>query len=427
MDIIYYSFCIINIVFFVFTGFLDYKKRNPFFIVWVSILVTFLIPSIFDSAGDVVAINDHADVISLNWLQLIKAQTFAFGFCLVYIFFSSLIDKKINTHDKYNFKHIKKDELLLTNRVFYIAMLAFGMALGALVINHGFESLLTSSYGYYRESASPVIKMLSFYLIASSGGCVLMLIKHSKIKFFLLVICITFFYLVVNTRQLILPFIAPFFYYFSFKKISLARFSLILLSVPVGLIFFLFLQLLRYQGGLLSSLESVGTPEFNSLLLASLYDLKGESLIRYAYYYFIEHGHSTPGFMEALTYIRLLLLPLPSTYFGWIKPRDFDEVLYSTYYIHDHISEAGTLHTTLMGSSYMNFGWLGIFSSIFFAILSFTYKKLCAQSPPLRKSLLYGTCFLSFLMISRGSIYNSMAMLIISTIIIFLLTYRYKK
>lgn len=145
----------------------------------------------------------------------------------------------------------------------------------------------------------------------------------------------------------------------------------------------------------------------------------GEFSLRYVYYYLVnkvpeEHA---PG--EGSTYLRLALMPIPSSLIPDLKPVDFTQTMYDYYYDWDR-GRGGTAHPLLFGDAWANFMWPGILVGLFWGMLFGLFDRLLNG---VQESIRYMfmapvTTFMFFL--ARGAIYSSVTFIYYGFILIIL-------
>ena len=113
--------------------------------------------------------------------------------------------------------------------------------------------------------------------------------------------------------------------------------------------------------------------------------------------------------MHGQTYVRLLLLPFPSALLGDFKPIDYDMLLYQ-HYFGSGLNIGATIHPLIFGNAYTNFGWFGVLLGGFWALMFHVLNLYIMKRTLLHRILFMSTTGFLAMMIARGSVYNSLAL-----------------
>jgi len=178
------------------------------------------------------------------------------------------------------------------------------------------------------------------------------------------------------------------------------------------------LRVFRHYGTVAQFREMFDFRDFNRRVWQMITTGEGELGLRNIFYYFLEHDNRFPQFGEARTYVRLLLMPLPSKYSFGLKPPDF-AVSMGSAYIGDFSNTMISVHPTLYGDCYANLGWFGILLAIFWAVFAFTIDKIADRKNLVLKSVLLVVFGCMYVIIGRGSVYNGCYMGFVSAIFLF--------
>ena len=152
---------------------------------------------------------------------------------------------------------------------------------------------------------------------------------------------------------------------------------------------------------------------FDSIFM-NMSEGKGDIGLRDVFYYFIYHDNQFENFGKGHTYIRMLLLFVPTQWSGGLKPPDFAITMGSAM---GTGLDGFSTHPTLFGDCFANFGYWGVFMGIFWAILVFLADKFANR---LEINLKIGAIILianTAIIMGRGSVYNAYSTFVYGIII----------
>ena len=150
----------------------------------------------------------------------------------------------------------------------------------------------------------------------------------------------------------------------------------------------------------------------------------GEFSLRYVYYYLVNEIPETHEPGDGSTYLRLFLMPIPSSVIPDIKPTDFTQTMYDYFYDWDR-GRGGTAHPLLFGDAWANFMWLGVFVGLFWGMLFGLLDRILNG---IQASIRYMfmapiTTFMFFL--ARGAVYSSVTFIYYGFILITMTLFAY--
>lgn len=303
--------------------------------------------------------------------------------------------------------HFHQSERFFSGYYFIVLVFALFLILFSIVSKAGVPALLNASFGYVRANANLVLLNAAKYLAYSAIGIGYYFWLKRKYVYFFICIFITtsIFFISGGGRQIFLIFLTPFALHLFFRKSLKAKLSFFTIGLGFYTFFIILLEI-RHSGGFPSGLLVVTEADFYIKVFFLLLE-GGEAKLRYAYYYFIDSKMQLDGFGQGLTYARLLMFFVPSVYSLGLKPKDFDEVLYSEFYGPDHVGLSGTLHILIFGSSYVNFGWFGIFLGSFWGIFLGFFEVVVKKTYWVIRICLLSLFSGMLLMLLRGAVYGS--------------------
>lgn len=380
---------LINILF-------EFFYKSLSILLWAMLLIIFTIPHVFlYNTGKV-----PNEV--LDWAAL-----FALTFNIIYLITRIILNRGI----RINFKgtiiddnKLAEEKQSYVNLYFFIYLLSIGLIFFGLVSNG--ISLLDFTWSERINYEQSFIERISeFLIIAFSGiGCILLL-RGDKSKFLIVVIAFILYVLLTKSRYNILPFIIPFLVYYVYsgkiKKVfnSLLIGCLILFSV-------FFLQQIRYAGSLKNLFMNQNISDIIGNTFLTIKSGEGEFGLSRVFYYFVQNNNNFEEFGQGLTYIRLLFMPFPSGIVPF-KPRDFAMDMWEAW--HGITTTSGTMHPTLYGDAFANFGFAGILLGALFACIAKVADILTKSNSELKKILYISILSTMYILIARGAIYNSIA------------------
>ena len=423
--LMYYGLLALLAVIFISIIRIEYRSQNIAILFWFALSVVYMIPAVFDPfVEDASLPTSPYSMRLINNPTLLRAVLFALGFSTIYLVVRMLsYSKEVAINSKYPLRHLPevlKDEKLLNTLlglIVGVAILSCSMAITAIITTSGLSGLTEATYASYRLESNQFLKMGSYYLIISIGSGVFISWYTGRWSICgILVLCTATVFLLGRTRQLLLPTAIPFIMYFMYFFTGIWGRIKLFLGIVVLYLFLLFLQIFRYQGGLLAGFEGMSDPAFYASFLQAVIEFKGEMLSRYGFYFFIREDVSYTEFLTGQTYRRLLLMPVPTDLSLGLKPRLFDEVLYDIIYNYPP-DVHGTFHALVFGNTYGNFGWYGMVVGGVWAVIAHGMNMLISSRTMLFKVLLWPSLGFGAAMMARGSIYNSITVVFCAIIL----------
>lgn len=397
----------------------EYRSQNPAIFLWVAIIAVYVVPSLFDPFNNSTQILTGPFLdLTQNWL-LIRAHLFAVLFCAVYLAVRLAMRGVSGDAPSAQLSPADLPAALIRDKSVSFFLLAGVLVLGlalllevlAIVPRAGWSGLLSGSFSSYRLESDATLKILGYYLIYAMGGLLFIAWFSGRKSLATLIATIVFtVFIFGRTRQLLFPAIMPFALYFIYRAKGFRGWSFLISGVVAAYVFILALQIFRYQGSILSGVDALSGGEFYLSIFQALQEERGEAVIRLIYYYFMADGVQIPEFMTGLTYYRVALLPIPSALLGDLKPIDYDMILYQFYY-GSGLDIGATIHPLIFGNAYANFGWLGIFLGGFWALLFGILNAYRKSRTLLHQVMIMSIVGFLSVMISRGSIYNSLTII----------------
>jgi hypothetical protein len=212
--------------------------------------------------------------------------------------------------------------------------------------------------------------------------------------------------LVSRSRYNIMPFALPFMLVclYSRKRMQVLK-ALVLGCAILFLVFFL--QQMRYAGSLFNLVRHYSVADLVSRTSQFIRSGSGELGLSRVFYYFVEHDNKFTNFGEGRTYLRLALLPIPSSMLV-LKPRDFAMDMWEAW--HGVATTTGTMHPTLYGDVFANFGFWGFLMGFPYPLLARVVDIVISRAKTESFKVFYiGIFSTMFVLLARGAVYNSIA------------------
>ena len=222
--------------------------------------------------------------------------------------------------------------------------------------------------------------------------------------------------IIYRERAALLPLLTVAINYFIYqnKKISTKRIILFGLLGLISIILIYFLQIFRYYGSIGNFMDLFSIQDFQLRLSNQLSENRGDLWLKDIFYYFIYNDNNFENFEKGHTYLRMLLIGIPTSLSGGIKPPDFAVSMGTAM----GMPIGGSVHPTLFGDCFANFGYLGVLWGIFWGIYVKLIDKIANRKDTYIKLSLIILHANAFILIGRGSVYNAYGVAFGGTIVI---------
>lgn len=389
---------IINCALGMFLSYVKARKNSPFFVFYLSLVALFVVPSLFDSTGNIVDFHPFAYPVEITFETLAKSQLVIF---FTFVFFLTLEATAPKRSCAPDFSQGSVGLFIMFPLLIPLIVLAGYNALG----NTFFLSFITARYG----ELGPYPLMISYCAIFSVPLAALFYARGNLVLTIAALCVVLLPVLLGGARQsLIISVFALIFCFAQKRRFALVYFLvLIVVLVPVGEVGAGFVKHIRNLPDLDARIQ------FLTNLPQSLDNIKlgGESLLRFAFYHIMSGIEVTNG--GEFTYLlRTLLVWLPSIVDVFsLKPDDFEYDMFAAVMMGRH----GTMHPTYFGSIYADArGFFPLWILFSFAIMRSVEHVL--KSYPDYAAYLYLFCFYVSIMWARGSLYAPTFMLVLAII-----------
>ena len=398
----------------------EYKRRSISLFLWATLLVMF---SVFHFVSVLSSFLEYP-----IWVYN-EASLFVFIFNLLYL------STRVITKNKGFCETYYKKKLLISHvpkagrNMYHLLWMLLLMSI-IMVLYNSYKatgSIFSSSWGalliYSREqdyvNASRLLSPFFFPSAALLFIC--RFFKPWKKYLPIVVVLLLFNVLITRNRIQILPILCfGIVLYMANYKLTIKN-MLVYLFVGIIVIYIIYaLQIYRYYGTIDNFLENTSWGKFNDEILAKILSNEGDLGLRNIFYYFISKSNNFDGFGEGHTYLRMLLFWLPTSWSGGIKPDDFAIAMGKAW---APSSWGYSVHPTLYGDCYANFGMYGAFMGVFWAIFVNISDYITLKS----STILQYICVMSFacfyVIIGRGSVYNAFIWLVSSLFILYFINH----
>ena len=392
----------------------EYKKKSAAVFLWGTLFIMF---GIMHFMTTIVG----SDMYQRQVID--DASYFVCLFCSIYILvritLSSLISLNYDADSIYS---PKEDSLYRFFLIMFVIVLIVKMR--TFIVYSG--GIMNASWLLMREFStlnSNILFAISTRLFfVFSTILLLALMKRNRKHIWLISILLIFNMALFKNRIEITPIIvSPFIYLMCYKKVKLSprNVSIFILSVLFFLYVVYFIRAVRWYGSLDSILQEATLADINERVLFFLKTDDGELGLRNGFYYFISKDNNFPGFGEGATYLRLLLIAIPTDLSFGLKPEDFA----LTMGMSAGMEAGGSMHPTLFGDCYANFGFIGwLLGGVWAGIVSIL-DKITSSLGSLYQSSFVCLLGIGYIMIARGAVYSGYYCIFFGLIIIILLRF----
>lgn len=404
----------------------EYRKGSISLFLWATLLIMFGLPHLITVSSTEY---DYSSSV------MIEASVFVILFNLIYLITRFILLGRKKAVNLESLKQLKDFEMrpsyrnkIIIRTLLFCLCASIGIIVYTSITKYG--GILSTSWGEFFETSASVYELgidsglamiVAKYLVFSSGGVIIPLMLYKKYKSAsLATILIIVYSLITRNRITILPAIVAILLYYISKNRQIKMKQVVFFSLSSIIVIYTVyaMRLFRHYGSIENFIMNFDFIYFNTRILEMLLTGDGELGLRDAFYYFLDHNNNFPGFGEGNTYIRLLLIFLPTGYSFDIKPSDFAITMGSAY-LYDFTNTIFSMHPTLYGDCYANLWWFGVFLGVFWAIFVFLIDKISDS----RRNIIIKASFMVLFgcvygIVGRGSVYNGLYIGYISGILL---------
>lgn len=411
--LIFYLLTILSIILCADLCRVEWRRRSPFIVFWLTLMAVVFLPSLFDPYRGMVYPHIFAVPILVTDELLIKYSLFIF---VVMLFFRFMYA----TYDYWFYKRVcsplsvhvvMKDGLT----VYFYAGMIFASLFAFYEVYRNYGVGFVDDFGFEdRRNNLSLISgfLLSYSYMVSAGLGLWFFVKRQHFKFLIFLAFYAAAYLLFGgSRQPLIAFFIPLILYPAMGK---ERRSALILVITLGsaVLFSDILNALLYLRNLPSFSERFELiMDLPRLMTEATSREGGEGMVRYAFYYFLDNARYIDGYFHFEYLGRFLLFWLPSGLdFMHVKPDDFEYFMFAQYMS----GHEGTMHPTVFGSIYADSGWFFIPWVLILSYVLYFVPIYIQRFSGLIYVCLWSTiCFYS-LMLARGSLYGSVVVLFFS-------------
>ena len=379
----------------------EVRRKSSAAFMWATLMVMFGVMHLY-------SVFTEKSEYSLAVLN--KASLFVIGFCFVYLVVRVILSSTNQEHVKImsyeSLEGMKTTPVKLPFLVFAIVSMLLvwemiAISGGLLDTSWGASYVASSNLSYANEHQLYIITYFAL------GGIPLLLWiqkKHTLSIVSLALIGVVS--VVTRNRILVLPLLVFVIAIILLKldKIRVRHFIFAIIAA-VAVIYIVYgLRVFRHYGTIEAFLRNFNLADFIDKINLYIATDNGELGLRNDFYYFIKNNNDFEGFGKGASYIRMLLVYIPTRFSFGLKPNDFAQTMGAAI----GMVKGGSTHPTLFGDCYANLGGMGVFLGAFWATYCSIADKIVIKCKEQQiKILVYGLFAVTFVIIGRGSVYNS--------------------
>lgn len=367
-----------------------YKKKSPFLAFYLVLLFVFSIPhfyfSNFGASGYLPGVESMATL---------HATAFFFSSIVVVVFLDARYFRGF---------HSLRSPLLVSSSVlrFNYKVSLFFLVLGVFLVVAAFDfnlyALFYSNWEDFRSEESPLKLAGSFFFYAGSAFLLLAFDRKSIFGFLIFAGLLVFVVFALKSRSYLIALIAP-----------LIIHQIIFLRLSVLRIFGIFLIAASLMAAYSTARSTRHAGTIDDMAVSDIQLDVGEFELIDSFYFIVDKG-GLKNTTEFGNFVRLVLLPVPSSILPFDKPRDMAMELWDAKTGSTGIS--GSLHPTAIGDGVMNSYYFGaIVYGVFYPVLFFILSRWLVRAQIFSPILFSVYCVVSFYW-ARGAFYNGFVILV---------------
>lgn len=397
---------------------LEFNKKSPAVFLWATVFLMF---GVMHMASCIAGTNAYSDAV-LN-----EASLFVIGFCVLYALTRILLLKGRVTaphpylEDGYLTQLSRQVTRAESTFFFVVLCVAVVADIADKVIAMG--GLGNTSWGASREmqqSYLNISQITSVVFLLLSGLLLYALMRRHYTYGAMVALVILLKVVISRNRVEIIPLFACLLGYYLIKRrritIKMMIFCLICACLVIYVVYAL--RAYRWYGTIDNFLHTVTFRNFNEQILEFFREDNGELGLRKWFYYYIDGDNQFKDFGQGHSYLRVLMTFIPTRFSLGLKPADFAQSMGSAI----GMIPGGSMHPTLFGDAYANFGIWGIFAGAFWAgyvtladkIMEFLRNDICVF-------FAYTICAYAYVVEGRGAIYNGNVMMAYGLVVLMVL------
>lgn len=390
----------------------ELRKKSIAVFLWAVLVVMFGIPHMLSTL---------MGTYKYSKATMQEASIFVILFCIVYFITRYIFGKK-HKNDREEITDLSTEPIEEMNkfmRILFIAMIVIIFTRCIIIIKQG-GGLLNTSWSTMRETSGGYLSFTHIFttLFFASSSCIILAIKLKNKKIAIIAsILVIIDVLISRNRIEILPiFVSIIFLYIKNKnKVNLKSIFILGMLGIVAIYMIYALRAYRHIGTIENLVENYNVKTFNEKVLTYLEKDDGELSLRNYMYYFIENNNNFEDFGKGHTYIRMAFVLIPTGLSFGIKPTDFAISMGKAVLPN---SVGFSMHPTLFGDVYANFGIYGFLWGAFWAIMVNCIDCIIKRrntTLQLPFALNFG---IAYVIEARGSVYNAFTWSVYGAIIL---------
>lgn len=400
-DFILISFSLIQFIIVSFICYYEAQRKSPVVFLWATLVIMFGVMHLVTVLGS---------NLQYSGDTMLEASLFVIGFCINYMLIRTTIKIKMGNFLNIT-EEIGKESIYKKYNCVLIILLFVSTVFSSYSITSFAGGFVNTSWGEMREYSLSLgyansSQILSILYFSTSGVLLLNLFTKKKKEAILCTLCILTFTIITRNRILILPLLVNIilFKLYPINKIKIKNILLASLAAAIVIYLVYGIRVFRHYGSIELFISNFNISEFINTINYYLTTDNGELGLRNDFYYFIDNDNKFYGFGTCASYIRMILVYLPTQFSFGLKPDDFAITMGQAI----GMAEGGSTHPTLFGDCYANLGFLGIFLGMFWALYAVILDVILIKTNCITlKVLLYSLFSVTFVIIGRGSVYNS--------------------
>ncbi len=397
---------------------LEFNKKSPAVFLWATVFLMF---GVMHMVSCIAGTNAYSGAV-LN-----EASLFVIGFCAVYALTRILLLKgRVTTPHPYledGYLTQLSGQVSRAESTFFFVVLCMAVVadIADKVIAMG--GLGNTSWGASREmqqSYLNISQITSVIFLLLSGLLLYALMRRHYTYAGMVALVILIKVVISRNRVEVIPLFACLLGYYLIKRrritIKMGIFCLICACLVIYVVYAL--RAYRWYGTIDNFLHTVTFQNFNEQILEFFREDNGELGLRKWFYYYIDGDNQFKDFGQGHSYLRVLMTFIPTRFSLGLKPADFAQAMGSAI----GMIPGGSMHPTLFGDAYANFGIWGIFAGAFWAgyvtladkIMEFLRNDICVF-------FAYTICAYAYVVEGRGAIYNGNVMMAYGLVVLMVL------
>lgn len=397
---------------------IEFNKKSPAVFLWATVFLMF---GIMHMVSCIAGTNDFSDAV-LN-----EASLFVIGFCVVYAVTRILLLKgqisrpypfMENGYLRNLAEGVKKNESIAC---FAVLCASVALYIADMAINLG--GIGDTSWGAAFEIEKSYInasQIISLAYLLMTGLLLYALMRRQYGYATVIAAVIVLKVLISRNRVEIIPLFACLLGYYLIRRRRITVKLIVFCAVCACLVVYVVyaLRAYRWYGTIDNFLQTATFQNFNEQILEFFREDSGELGLRKWFYFFIDGNNEFENFGKGHSYLRVLLTFIPTRFSLGLKPEDFAQSMGAAI----GMGAGGSMHPTLFGDVYANFGIWGILCGAFWA----GYATLADKIMEFLKNdisifFAYSICAYAYVVEGRGAVYNGNVMMAYGLVLLMVL------